>query len=113
MTVLSGKIAVITGAASGIGKAISTSFVKAGATVYMSDVNIDGGEKVCAELQKINSDTSFMKTDVSKEEEVMHHEQIIHGKDSQYDCKECNKNFSNMEDMRTHLQREHSYKKDR
>ena len=49
----------------------------------------------------------------SKEEEVMHHEQIIHGKDSQYDCKECNKNFSNMEDMRTHLQREHSYKKDR
>ena len=43
----------------------------------------------------------------------MHHEQIIHGKDSQYDCKECNKNFSNMEDMRTHLQREHSYKKDR
>ena len=36
----------------------------------------------------------------SKEEEMMHHEQIIHGKDLQYDCKECNKNFSNMEDMR-------------
>ena len=43
----------------------------------------------------------------------MHHEQIIHGKDLKYDCKECNKYFSNMEDMRTHLQKEHSYKKDR
>jgi len=49
----------------------------------------------------------------SKKEELMNHEQIIHGKDLKYDCKECNKNFSNMEDMRTHLQREHSYKKDR
>ena len=49
----------------------------------------------------------------SKQEELMNHEQIIHGKDLQYDCKECNKKFSNMEDMRTHLQREHSYKKDR
>ncbi|MCP2505831.1 MAG: hypothetical protein NLN56_02300 [Nitrosopumilus sp.] len=43
----------------------------------------------------------------------MNHKQIVHGKDSQYDCKECDKEFSNMEDMRTHLQRKHSYKKDR
>ena len=49
----------------------------------------------------------------SKEEELMHHEQIIHGKDLKYDCKECSKYFPNMEDMRTHLQKEHSYKKDR
>ena len=43
----------------------------------------------------------------------MQHQQVVHFKDSPYDCKKCNKNFSNMEDMRTHLQREHSYKKDR
>jgi KRAB domain-containing zinc finger protein len=48
-----------------------------------------------------------------KEEELMNHQQIIHGKDLEYDCKRCNKNFSNMEDMRTHLQKEHSYKKNR
>ena len=70
MTDLSGKVAVVTGAASGIGKAISKSFVEAGAKVFMSDVNVDGGEKACEELKKINSDTSFMKTDVSKEVEV-------------------------------------------
>ena len=49
----------------------------------------------------------------SKQEELMNHEEIIHGKDLQYDCKKCDKYFSNMEDMRTHLQKEHSYKKDR
>ena len=43
----------------------------------------------------------------------MNHQEIVHGKDLKYDCKECSKDFSNMEDMRTHLQKEHSYKKDR
>jgi NAD(P)-dependent dehydrogenase (short-subunit alcohol dehydrogenase family) len=70
MNDLNGKVAVVTGAASGIGKAISKSFVEAGAKVLMSDINVDGGEKACEELKKINADTSFMKTDVSKEEEV-------------------------------------------
>jgi KRAB domain-containing zinc finger protein len=49
----------------------------------------------------------------SIKENLMQHLQIIHYKDLPYDCKECNENFSNMEDMRTHLQRCHSYKKDR
>ena len=49
----------------------------------------------------------------SQEEELMQHEQIVHYKNNPYDCKDCNKSFSNMEDMRTHLQKEHSYKKDR
>ncbi|MCZ6583982.1 MAG: hypothetical protein O6746_03640 [Thaumarchaeota archaeon] len=43
----------------------------------------------------------------------MQHQQIIHYKNSPYDCKECNQFFSNMEDMRTHLQRHHSYKKNK
>jgi len=48
-----------------------------------------------------------------KQEQLMQHQQVVHFKDQPYDCKECGKNFSNMEDMRTHLQREHSYKKER
>ncbi|MFN3654925.1 MAG: hypothetical protein ACK4TO_06315 [Candidatus Nitrosotenuis sp.] len=44
------------------------------------------------------------------DEELMQHKQIIHGKDLPYDCKACNQNFSNMQDMRTHLQRHHDYK---
>lgn len=49
----------------------------------------------------------------SKQEELMHHYQVVHDKDLLYDCKECNQFFPNMEEMRTHLKREHSYKKDR
>ena len=41
----------------------------------------------------------------------MNHKEIVHGKDLQYDCKICDKYFSNMEAMRTHLQNNHSYKK--
>ena len=66
-------------------------------------------------LDKVNLFKKFLCTECdkkfSKEEELMNHQQIIHGKNSEYDCKQCNKTFSNMEDMRTHLQREHSYKK--
>ncbi|MGI0064230.1 MAG: hypothetical protein ACREAL_05100 [Nitrosopumilaceae archaeon] len=43
----------------------------------------------------------------------MNHQQVVHNKDLPYDCKECNQFFSSMEEMRTHLQRHHSYKKDR
>ena len=42
----------------------------------------------------------------------MQHQQIVHNNDS-YDCKECNLFFASMEEMRSHLQRQHSYKKDR
>lgn len=47
----------------------------------------------------------------SSEEELMQHKQITHGKELPYDCKVCNQNFTNMQDMRTHLQKYHSYKK--
>ena len=67
---LKNKIAIVTGASSGIGKAIATTFVKAGATVYLADINEKGGLEVCKELEKINSDTNFLKTDVSKEIDV-------------------------------------------
>ena len=70
MTDLNNKVAVVTGTASGIGKAIATSFVNSGANVVLSDVNEELGEQVCADLQKINSSVTFVKADVSKEEEV-------------------------------------------
>lgn len=48
-----------------------------------------------------------------QQEDLMHHQQTVHGKDLLYDCKECNEFFSSMEQMRTHLQRHHSYKGNR
>ena len=50
MEILKGKGAVATGAASGIGKAIATAFVDAGASVLLCDVNPTGLETVTREL---------------------------------------------------------------
>ena len=49
----------------------------------------------------------------SKQEQLMHHKEIIHFKDAPYDFKICNENFTNMSDMRDHLRKKHSYKIDR
>ena len=49
----------------------------------------------------------------SRHEDLMNHQELEHFKDSPYDCKECNKNFNSMLEMRDHLKRKHSYKIDR
>lgn len=47
---LEGKIALVTGAASGLGKAMATMFVAEGARVMLSDINADGAKAVAASL---------------------------------------------------------------
>ena len=65
---LDGKVAVITGAASGIGYAASKLFAEEGAKVLLVDINEDGLRKA---EQSIGSErASFIKADVSKPEEV-------------------------------------------
>ncbi|MBB35094.1 MAG: 2,3-dihydroxy-2,3-dihydro-p-cumate dehydrogenase [Hirschia sp.] len=51
MGTLENKIAVVTGSARGIGKSIATRLAREGASVVVSDVNGDGLEAVCAELE--------------------------------------------------------------
>jgi KRAB domain-containing zinc finger protein len=58
-------------------------------------------------FKKIRCD--MCENSFASDEEAMQHKQVVHGKDLPYDCKECNQNFSNMQDMRTHLQRHHNY----
>ena len=64
---LSGKTAVITGAASGIGAASTRRFVKEGCRVVLGDIQQDKGNALCQEL---GSAVVFAKCDVTKEEEV-------------------------------------------
>jgi len=44
-------------------------------------------------------------------EELMQHEQVVHGKNSMYECKACNMTFANGEDLRLHARQYHTYKK--
>ncbi|PRH50141.1 SDR family NAD(P)-dependent oxidoreductase, partial [Burkholderia multivorans] len=49
---LSGKTAVVTGAASGIGKEIALELANAGAAVAIADLNLDGANAVADEINK-------------------------------------------------------------
>lgn len=49
---LEGKVAIVTGAASGMGKAMATAYVREGARVVIADVNLSGAEAVARELNR-------------------------------------------------------------
>ena len=59
---LKNKVAIITGAASGIGKSIAVAFAKEGAKVAIADINLDAAEKTAKE---IGSSAIAVKVDVS------------------------------------------------
>jgi len=72
-SLLAGKIAVVTGASSGIGRAIAISLASEGASVVIADVTenpVEGGEPTCAIIARAGGTASFRKTDVGRWEEV-------------------------------------------
>lgn len=62
---LSGKVAIVTGAASGMGKAIAELYAKEGARVVVSDMNLDGAQAV---VEAISGEAFAIQTDVTSEE---------------------------------------------
>jgi dehydrogenase/reductase SDR family member 7B len=63
----SGKVVIITGASSGIGKACAIAFAHAGADVVLASRKADELEKVSQEISKLGSKSISVTTDVSKE----------------------------------------------
>jgi NAD(P)-dependent dehydrogenase (short-subunit alcohol dehydrogenase family) len=67
---LQGKVAVITGGASGIGAATARLFVTEGAKVVLVDLNEEKGKAFEKELKELNVEALFVKANITSEEEV-------------------------------------------
>jgi len=67
---LDGKVALVTGGSSGIGRATAQIFAREGAKVVVADVQVDGGEETVRLIKATGGEAIFVKTDVSQPAEV-------------------------------------------
>jgi NAD(P)-dependent dehydrogenase (short-subunit alcohol dehydrogenase family) len=70
MTRFAGKVALVIGGTSGIGKATAIAFGKEGAKVVLSGRRAAEGEKVAEEIRAAGGDAIFVQADVAKEADV-------------------------------------------
>jgi NAD(P)-dependent dehydrogenase (short-subunit alcohol dehydrogenase family) len=67
---LQDKVAIITGAATGIGRATALLFAKEGASVVVADINEDDAQRTVADIEDKGGSARFVQTDVSEAEDV-------------------------------------------
>jgi len=67
---LTDESALVTGAASGIGRATARRLATAGANVAVVDVDVEGGEETIEMIEEEGGTAEFIETDVSREDEV-------------------------------------------
>lgn len=70
MGALSGKAAIVTGAASGIGRAIALALARQGANVCIADMDADGGRRAAEEIGRSGGQARSTQVDVSKTDSV-------------------------------------------
>ncbi len=68
---LKDKVALVTGAGAGIGKAIAETFAKEGAKVVVNDLNADTAQAVADGISKGGGTAAFVQADVSKEADAV------------------------------------------
>jgi NAD(P)-dependent dehydrogenase (short-subunit alcohol dehydrogenase family) len=67
---LAGKVAIVTGAAQGIGRACAERLAKEGAKVLLTDINADNGQRVAHAITAAGGTAQFAPCDVAKEADV-------------------------------------------
>lgn len=67
---LSGKVVLVTGAGSGIGRAIALTSAEEGARVVVSDIAVEGGEETVRAIVEAGGEAAFVRADVSNAAEV-------------------------------------------
>jgi 2-keto-3-deoxy-L-fuconate dehydrogenase len=80
---LKGKVTVVTGGGSGIGKAMATLFAKQGASVFIFDVDEDAANKTAKEITDVGADAVAIKVNISDQQAVKNAvQQVIDAKGS-------------------------------
>src|SRR5499425_3434098 len=67
---LEGKVALVTGGASGIGRATALTFAREGAKLVIADMNDEGGHQTVHMITEQGGEAIFVRTDVSQAVEV-------------------------------------------
>src|SRR5690349_17396245 len=70
MKTMTDKVAFITGAASGIGRATAIAFAKQGASVALADVLVDGGQQTAQLVEAAGGRALFLRCDVASDRDV-------------------------------------------
>jgi NAD(P)-dependent dehydrogenase (short-subunit alcohol dehydrogenase family) len=70
MGTMTGKVAIVTGGAAGIGRAAALAFAREGANVVVADLDAERGEKTAAEVENDGVEAIFVRTDVSNADDV-------------------------------------------
>src|SRR3990172_1569817 len=66
----SGKVALVTGGGSGIGRATALALARAGASVVVADIGEDGGRQTGRLIEAAGGKAAFVRTDVTKREDI-------------------------------------------
>jgi NAD(P)-dependent dehydrogenase (short-subunit alcohol dehydrogenase family) len=91
---LAGKVALVTGASSGIGRASALAFAREGARVVVADVTVEGGQETVRLVKNAGGEGIFVRADVSRASEV---EALVQHAGAAYGRLDCAHNNAGVE----------------